>query len=113
MNYFNNIPNFIIIEKDILIDKRLSDKEKIVYSIICSLSNNIQKSCYANNKYLCNLSNIKKRQLQNILLHLKELNYIVINENNQKRIITPTINRFLKERNNFNLDDYTNWLDEI
>lgn len=117
----NNIPNFIIIEKDILIDSRLSDKEKIVYSLICSLSNNKNKSCFANNKYICNLSNIKIRQLQNILNHLKELKYIIIHKKNNKRIITPTINKFLNERNNFNFDDNfddlfdydNNWIDEI
>lgn len=117
----NNIPNFIIIEKDILIDSRLSDKEKIVYSLICSLSNNKKKCCYANNKYICNLSNIKIRQLQNILNHLKELKYIIIHKKNNKRIITPTINKFLNERNNFNFDDNfddlfdyeNNWIDEI
>lgn len=111
MNNNFNIPNFIIIEKEILLDKRLTDKEKIVYSLICSLANNNKKCCYARNKYLCELSNLKMRQLQNILNHLKKLKYINIDYINYKRVIIPVINQFLIERDSFEIFNNASWLD--
>lgn len=110
------LPVFVALETDVLLDKRLTSTEKILYSIICSLANNTTKCCYASNKYICKLINLNKRQLVYCLNKLKELNYIVVEiQNGNKRKITPTINRFLEFRNlkvqNIQLIDY-DWLKE-
>ena len=108
------LPVFIAIETDVLLDKRLTSTEKILYSIICALANNTTKSCFANNKYICKLINLNKRQLVYCLNKLKKLNYItVVIKDGNKRQITPTINSFLSLRNekikNIQLIDY-DWL---
>lgn len=105
---------FIVIENDILKNEKLSNTAKIVYAYIVSLS---YKSgyCYSNNDYLCKLTKLKKRQLQNCLSNLKRFNYISTTVINHKRIISPTINNFIKNRDvenqQINLIDY-DWLDE-
>lgn len=105
---------FIALETDVLLDKRLTSTEKILYSIICALSNNNTKCCYAKNKYISSLANINERQLQYCLKHLKELNLITVEFNQNIRKITPTINKFLEFRKNkiknIDLFDY-DWLE--
>lgn len=97
-----NIPNFIAIESDLLLDKNLSSTDKIAYAIICALSNNRDCACYATNKYICKLLHIKERQLRNCLNHLKQCNYVIITFIKNKRLIKPTINKFLENRKNAN-----------
>ncbi len=107
---------FIALETDVLLDKRLTSTEKILYSIICALSNNNTKCCYAKNEYICKLINLKERQLKYSLKKLKELNYIKVEiRNGNKRKITTTVNKFLEYRQsrtqNIELFDF-DWLEE-
>lgn len=108
---------FIVIEYDILDNDKLSNTEKIVYAYIVALSHD-RGYCYSNNEYLCKLTKLKKRQLQYCLANLKNFNYISTTVIKNKRIITPTINNFINNRDEenenkskLNLIDY-NWLED-
>ena len=63
------IPKFVM-ESDLL------SNEKILYSIILSLSNNENKCCYATNKYLENISGLPESTLKNSLLKLQNNGWI-------------------------------------
>lgn len=111
----SNIPAFVAIESDVLLDKSLTNTDKIVYGVIGALSNNKYCACYATNEYICQLVNVEKRQLKYCLKNLKKYNYIIVEITKNKRLIKPTVNRFLQERrhsNNNTNDDvfYYDWL---
>lgn len=93
-----NIPIFVVIESDILLDTRLTSTDKILYAVICTLSTNKEHSCFANSEYLCRLLNIHERQLRNCLQHLSKYKYISIKFIKNRRYIKPTINKFLQIR---------------
>ena len=96
-----NIPNFVMIEKQVLLSPYLIDKEKVLYALIVALSNNKQSCCFANNKYFASVLNIEVRHVQNCLRTLEKYNFIVV-DYGSTRTITPTINSFLKNRETLN-----------
>ena len=72
---------------EVVRDKKLSDKGKIVYSIILALSKN--NDCIISNSYISELLNITKTQASRIINTLKKDGYIeieLINKENSKEI---------------------------
>ena len=59
---------------EILTDKKLNDKEKIIYSMIISLSK--ENECIMSNAYIGNLLNICNVQVSRIVNSLREKGYI-------------------------------------
>lgn len=80
----------IWIPAEILLDSKLSDKEKIIYSIIIFLSKEKQY-CYCTNKTFSELLNISITQVSKLINSLKSKKYIDIKityKKNSKQIET-------------------------
>ena len=119
---------------EILIDTKLNDKEKIVYSMILYLSK--EKECIMSNSYISELLSITKIQSSRIINSLKKKGYIKVemtykenskeiairkitpiykNVNTYKQIDTKPINTNVKEiksnyKNKYKSDrDYSNF----
>ena len=60
---------------EILENEKLSDKEKLLYSIILSLSIDTGY-CYANNRYLGKMLNITKGRISKLISSLKDKGFI-------------------------------------
>jgi len=100
----DNLPNFTVIESQILIDNNITSAEKLLYSYICLLTNNKKLSCFATTKYLSNIFNTSERQIRRYLSNLKKHNYITVRIlNGNKREINTTLNTFLENRHSENL----------
>lgn len=65
------------IPKDILLNKELNDKEKIVLSIILILSTELNY-CFVTNRYLSKILNITINRASKIISSLKEKEYITV-----------------------------------
>ena len=88
---------------EILLNKNLSDKEKIILSMILYLSEET-KSCFASNKYIASIVNVTSDRVSKIISSLKNKKYIQVNLKYKKeskeieqRQITPivqNINRY-------------------
>lgn len=110
---------------EILIDIKLNDKEKFVYSMILYLSK--EKECIMSNSYISELLNITKIQASRIINSLKKKGYIKVdiiykensreialrkitpiykNVNTYKQINTSPINTNVKEIINNNKNKY-------
>lgn len=117
MNEINT--TFCVVEMSVMLDKRLSKTDKLLYGIICALSNNAIHECYASTERLCEVVDIQKRQLQYSLAELVKYNYVSLTRRRGKRYIKPTINKFIEQRrkmkNNKQLDifDTYDWLNEV
>ena len=73
---------------EILMDKRLSDKEKTIYAIIIYLSRE-NNYCYCTNKTISELLNITITQVSRLVNSLKDKNYInieLIYKENSKQV---------------------------
>ena len=78
----------IWIPVEILIDKKLSDKEKTIYAIIIYLSKENQY-CFITNKTISELLNISVTQVSNLINSLKSKEYIdteLIYKENTKQV---------------------------
>ena len=78
----------IWIPVEILTDKKLSDKEKIIYAIVIYLSKENQY-CFITNKTISELLNISITQVSNLINSLKKKKYIeteLIYKENTKQI---------------------------
>ena len=62
---------------EILLNENLSDKEKIILSMILYLSEET-KSCFASNKYIANIVNVTSDRVSKIISSLKEKEYISV-----------------------------------
>ena len=62
---------------EVLLNKDLSDKEKIILSMILYLSEET-KSCFASNKYIANIINVTANRVSKIISSLKEKEYIKV-----------------------------------
>ena len=88
---------------DILLNKELSDKEKITLSMIVYLSEE-KGSCFASNKYISNIVNVTPERVSKIISSLKNKEYVRIklkyktdSKEIEERQITPivkNINRY-------------------
>ena len=76
----------------ILTDKKLRDKEKIIYSLIIFFSNN-KGYCCIRNKYLENLLNRSTKRISSIINTLEDKRYIHIKPKNniQERQLFPLV----------------------
>ena len=73
---------------EILTDKKISDKEKIIYAIIIYLSKE-NNYCYCTNKTISQLLNITITQVSRLVNSLKDRNYInieLIYKENSKQV---------------------------
>ena len=60
---------------EVLLNKDLSDKEKIILSMILYLSEET-KSCFASNKYIANIVKVSADRVSKIVTSLRKKNYI-------------------------------------
>ena len=91
------------IPAEILLNKDLSDKEKIILSVILYLSEET-KSCFASNKYIASIVNVTANRVSKIISSLKDKEYIKVklkyktdSKEIEQRQITPiveNINRY-------------------
>ena len=91
------------IPADILLNEDLSDKEKIILSMILYLSEE-SKSCFASNKYIANIVNVTHERVSKIISALKDKGYVSVklkykkeSKEIEERQITPiveNINRY-------------------
>ena len=65
------------IPAEILLNKDLSDKEKIILAIILYLSEET-KSCFASNKYIANIVNVTADRVSKIISSLNNKKYIQV-----------------------------------
>ena len=65
------------ISAEILLNKDLSDKEKIILSMIVYLSEE-KGSCFASNKYIANIVNVTADRVSKIISSLRDKNYIKV-----------------------------------
>ena len=83
---------WILIE--ILTDENLSDKEKIILSIILFLSKENNNNCFCTNGTISELLNISSKQVSKLINSLKSKGYIDVTmkyKANSKQIETRTI----------------------
>ena len=91
------------IPAEILLNEDLSDKEKIILSMILYLSEET-KSCFASNKYIANIVNVTHERVSKIISSLKDKGYVSVklkyktdSKEIEERQITPifeNINRY-------------------
>lgn len=91
------------IPAEILLNKELSDKEKIILSMILYLSEE-KGSCFASNKYISNIVNVTPERVSKIISSLKDKGYVKVklkyktdSKEIEERQITPiveNINRY-------------------
>ena len=94
------------IPAEILLNEELSDKEKIILSIILYLSEET-KSCFASNKYIANIVNVTHERVSKIISSLKNKGYVSVklkyktdSKEIEERQITPiveNINRYSQD----------------
>ena len=94
------------IPAEILLNDDLSDKEKIILSMILYLSEE-SKSCFASNKYIANIVNVTHERVSKIISALKDKGYVSVklkykkdSKEIEERQITPiveNINRYSQE----------------
>ncbi len=106
------------IPAEILLSKDLSDKEKIILSMILYLSEET-KSCFASNKYIASIVNVTANRVSKIISSLKEKEYIKVklkyktdSKEIEQRQITPiveNINRYnSKSQEGIETNNYLN-----
>lgn len=94
------------IPAEILLNKDLSDKEKIILAIILYLSEET-KSCFASNKYIANIVNVTHERVSKIISSLKDKEYVRVrlkyktdSKEIEERQITPiveNVNRYSRK----------------
>ena len=94
------------IPAEILLNEDLSDKEKIILSMILYLSEE-SKCCFASNKYIANIVNVTHERVSKIISALKDKGYVSVklkykkeSKEIEERQITPiveNINRYSQD----------------
>ena len=106
------------IPAEILLNKDLSDKEKIILSMILYLSEETN-SCFASNKYIASIVNVTANRVSKIISSLKDKEYIKVklkyktdSKEIEQRQITPivqNINRYnSKSQEDIETNNYLN-----
>ena len=106
------------IPEEVLLNKDLSDKEKIILSMILYLSEET-KSCFASNKYIASIVNVTANRVSKIISSLKDKEYIKVklkyktdSKEIEQRQITPiveNINRYnSKSQEGIETNNYLN-----
>lgn len=65
------------IPAEILLNEDLSDKEKIILSMVLYLSEE-KGSCFASNKYIANIVNVTHERVSKIISSLKDKGYVSV-----------------------------------
>ena len=85
------------IPAEILFNKDLSDKEKIILSMVLYLSEE-KGSCFASNKYIANIVNVTHERVSKIISSLKDKEYVKVklkyktdSKEIEERQITPIV----------------------
>ena len=106
--------NFIVIEGAVYSDNRLTATDILIYGIIASLTNNYNCYCYASNSFIAEKRGLSERQVRKSIAKLKQLNYLVVVFEKNKRYIYTYLSKKIKERNmNNNLDIFHyDWLND-
>lgn len=89
---------------EVLLNKDLSDKEKIILSMILYLSEE-NKSCFASNKYIASIVNVTANRVSKIISSLKEKEYIKVKlkyKTNSKEIEQRQITPIVQNINRYN-----------
>ena len=99
----------IWIPKEILLDEKLTDKEKIVLSIVISFSED-NKTCYVGNRYLARLLNVTQNRASKIVSSLQDKGYVEVQMDyyedknsikNRKIILSDKIEGIVKKDNRY------------
>ena len=106
------------IPAEILLNENLSDKEKIILSIILYLSEET-KSCFASNKYIANIVNVTHERVSKIISSLKDKGYVSVklkyktdSKEIEERQITPVVENINRYSQKFQEGiDNNNYLD--
>lgn len=116
------LPAWIALESEIIERKDLNNTDKVLYALICALSNNSKKKCFTHNNYFSKVLAKSPRQVQRSLNKLQNAGLIKISlDNGYNRFITTSVNAFLEFRQektkimralNQELSEY-NWLEDI
>lgn len=115
MKEYDNRPFYVTIESVILMNKNLTNTDKIVYSIISAFSNNKNGYCYLKVEQIASLCGIKVRNLLYCLNRLKNEKYIQYIKKNTRTYYQPTLNATIQLREKRKKDrDYIDydWLEE-
>lgn len=89
----------VTVEMQIILDTEITNTTKLLYTIVSALSKK-NGTCFAGNDYLSRMLNTTTRQVQRCLETLKKKGYIVIDMSNNKRTITPAIQKIVEIREN-------------
>lgn len=85
----NDDGTYVVVPKIIFNHDKLNASEKILYSIILSLSRNQYKESSASTKYLAKVSGLSIRMIQDYINSLKEKGFITWRKKGNKRFFTP------------------------
>ena len=112
MNKNIKAPGYLVVERDLLLDNRLSNTAKLLYAYIVLLTNNASESCYATNRYLAKVFDVSISSIKRYLNELQKTSYITINISDDRRCI-KTISHIVAEHRDeiMEMFDY-NWLDD-
>lgn len=107
---------YVIIESDLLKDKRISNTTKIVYAFISNYSNNKHGYCYLSYRQLMEVVGLSKPQFIRCINKLMEFNYITKIKKTNRTYLQPVINKAISMRKhssnkNIEIFDY-DWLNE-
>ncbi len=89
---------------EVLLNKDLSDKEKIILSMILYLSEET-KSCFASNKYIASIVNVTANRVSKIISSLKDKEYIKVKlkyKTDSKEIEQRQITTIVQKINRYN-----------
>ena len=94
------------IPAEILLNEDLSDKEKIILSMILYLSEE-RKSCFASNKYIANIVNVTHERVSKIISALKDKGYASVKlkyKTDSKEIAERQITPIVENINRYSQD---------
>ena len=115
MNNEDNRSFYVILESNLLLDSRISDKEIRVYALISNYANNKNGYSYLSYSQLYKILNISKRQFIRCLNNLVALNYVAKIRKTNRVYLAPVLNKTIILRNYnqkiSNLFDY-DWLND-
>lgn len=103
---------YTIIEASIILDKKISSTEKILYSVICYFSNNEKGYCFKTNKQLIEIMGMCERQFYRCLDNLKNTQYIVSVKNKNRTFLMPRVNKIYIEAKKRHEEKYEQWKKE-
>lgn len=102
------------IPAEIILNKDLSDKEKIILSMVLYLSEE-KGSCFASNKYIANIVNVTPERVSKIISSLRDKEYIRVNlkyktdsKEIEERQITPIVENINRYSQDFQEGTQTN-----